>query len=316
MNDSLLILLARDDDALREQVQNLSPRLEFVSREQLQKDPDLLARLDVVYGSLNADELARATKLRWLQSTSAGVNSLLTPEVRARDFVITTTSGIHAAPIAEQMFGMVLVVTRGLNLAWQAQQKREWGGFDFGASILSGKTLGILGVGAIGGHAARIGKAFGMTVVGLRHSRKAHPDVEQMYGEGERAAFFGRSDVVMNVLPLTDATRNFVGESEFSSFKRGAIFVNAGRGATVDTGALLNALNRGQVGAACLDVTEPEPLPPDHPLWTTPNVFITPHNGGGRPDYNKRADDIFLANLRCFLDGEQLENVVDKEEGY
>ena len=315
MSDSLLVFLRRDDADLVASVRALSPHIETVSRQRLDETPDLLAKLDVVYGHLEKGELDRATKLRWLQTTSAGVNSLITPELKARDLVITNASGVHAAPIAEQMFGMVLVVTRNLFRAWESQREHKWDRHDH-STLLAGKTLGLLGVGAIGSHAATIGKAFGMTVIGLRRSKGEQPPIETMYGEDERAAFLGRCDVVMNTLPLTESTRGFLGDEEFAALKRGAIIVNTGRGATIQTDALLRALASGQVCAACLDVTDPEPLPTDHPLWAAPNVFITPHTSGSRPDYDERADDIFLANLRRFLDGQQLENVVNKGEGY
>ena len=120
----------------------------------------------------------------------------------------------------------------------------------------------------------------------------------------------------MNTLPLTDATRGFLGRAEFAALKTGAIFVNTGRGGTVDTEALLDALQSGHLGAALLDVTDPEPLPRDHPLWTMDNVIITPHYSGTRPDYGERADAIFLDNLRRYLAEQPLVNVVDKGEGY
>lgn len=315
MSDSLLVFLQRDDAELSDRVRALSPQVQIVSRQQLDETPDLLSQLDVVYGHLEKGELERANKLRWLQTTSAGVNSLITPELAARDLVITNASGIHAAPIAEQMFGMVLGVTRNLYRAFESQREHKWDRHEQ-STLLSGKTLGLLGVGAIGSHAAIIGKAFGMTVIGLRRGKGEQPPIEAMYGQDERAAFLSRCDVVMNTLPLTDATRGFLGDEELGALKRGAIIVNTGRGATIGTEALLRALASGQVGAACLDVTDPEPLPTDHPLWTTPGVFITPHTSGSRPDYDERADDIFIANLRRFLNGQQMENVVDKGEGY
>lgn len=320
MAEPLLIFVSREDEALLSRIREVAPDVEIVNRGRLDEDPELLGRIGMVYGGLKTKELERASSLRWLQTTSAGVNSLLSPALQESELIVTNASGIHAAPIAEQMFGMVLVVTRGLHRAWEAQGERAWkqGEVGAGLSLLSGKTLGVLGVGAIGGHAARIGQAFGMTVVGLRHSGEAHPHVETMYTDTDedRAAFLGRCDVVMNTLPETKATKGFLGETEFAALKRGAIIVNAGRGATIDTEALLGALSSGQVSAACLDVTDPEPLPSDHPLWTTSGVFITPHTSGSRPDYDERADDIFIDNLRRFLSGEELENVVDKTEGY
>jgi phosphoglycerate dehydrogenase-like enzyme len=120
----------------------------------------------------------------------------------------------------------------------------------------------------------------------------------------------------MNVLPLTDATRGFMGETEFDALPPGAIVINAGRGATIDTQALLRAIERGRIKAALLDVTDPEPLPADHPLWTAPGVVITAHYSGAHPEYNAEADEIFLDNLRLYLAGKELHHVVDKQAGY
>lgn len=137
-----------------------------------------------------------------------------------------------------------------------------------------------------------------------------------MYSPDSRLEFFSRCDVVVNILPLTEATRGFMGRPEFDALPPGAIVCNAGRGPTIDTGALLQALDSGRLGAALLDVTDPEPLPPEHPLWRHPRALITPHYSGAHPDYAERAGRIFLENLRLFLDGKPLRNVVDKEAGY
>jgi phosphoglycerate dehydrogenase-like enzyme len=216
------------------------------------------------------------------------------------------------------MFGMLLMVTRRLGEAWDRQKSRQWGGYPYGerVSMLLGKTLGVLGVGAIGGKSAEVGRAFGMRVIGLRRGGDPHPHVEQMYRPEQRLEFFARTDVVMNSLPLTDATRHFLGPAEFAALKPGAIVVNTGRGGTVDTDALMQALREGRVSAALLDVTDPEPLPAEHPLWTMENVFITPHYSGAHPGYNGRAGRNYLENHRRYLAGEPLVNVVDKAEGY
>ena len=146
--------------------------------------------------------------------------------------------------------------------------------------------------------------------------RGARPDVDGRFSSNDKHGFCGGCDVIMNSLPLTEKTRGFLGAPEFAAMKPGVIVINTGRGATIDTDALLDALGSGQVGAALLDVTDPEPLPADHPLWTAPNVFITPHYSGAHPTYDERANAIFLDNLRRFLAGEPLRNVVDKREGY
>ena len=309
--------IADPGPALLDALRPYQERIEIVTPAQIESQPDLLAQVEIAYGWLNADQLARATRLRWLQTSSAGVEGLM-PHVQSDTLTLTNARGVGAAPITEHMFGMLLVATRRLAQAWDRQKTGQWNGEGLGdrVGLLSGKTLGVLGVGAIGGHSAQVGKAFGMRVVGLRRGGGAHPAVERMYTPEERAAFLAECDVVMNTLPLTPATRGFLGRAEFDALAPGAILINTGRGGTVDTDALLDALNSGRLGAALLDVTDPEPLPPGHPLWTTENVYLTPHYSGSRPDYDARADAIFLDNLRRYLAGEALANVVDKAEGY
>jgi len=317
MIEKIKALIGSDSPALLGQIRAVSDRIEVVTPAQAEAQPDLMGQIEIAYGWLSGDQIARATRLRWLQTGGAGVEGLI-PHVQSERLTLTNARGVGAAPITEHMFGMLLMVTRRLAQAWDRQKTGQWNGEGLGdrVGLLSGKTLGVLGVGAIGGHSAQVGKAFGMRVVGLRRGGGAHPAVERMYTPEERAAFLAECDVVMNTLPLTPATRGFLGRAEFDALAPGAILINTGRGGTVDTDALLDALNSGRLGAALLDVTDPEPLPPGHPLWTTENVYLTPHYSGSRPDYDARADAIFLDNLRRYLAGEALANVVDKREGY
>jgi D-2-hydroxyacid dehydrogenase (NADP+) len=317
MPDRTVVFVSSSDPELHAQAREVSDRIELLTGEQLRERPERLAEVEVAYG-LGRDRLAGATGLRWLQTAGAGVNSLLTPELRESELVVTNASGIHAEPIAEHMFGMLLVLTRRLATAREQQQARRWRGYDFNANVelLAGKTLGVLGVGAIGGQAAKIGRAFGMRVIGFRRSGEPHPHVDRMYAPEERLEFFRESDVIMNSLPLTEKTRRAVSWEELAAMKPEAVLINTGRGATVHTAALTAALREGRIRAALLDVTDPEPLPGDHPLWTMENVFITPHYSGSHPGYTRRADRIFLENLRRYMAGEPLINVVDKREGY
>jgi len=318
MSERVRVLVGSTDPQFLEAIRGVSDRVELVSAEQLKQQPELIGTLEIAYGGISREQLPQATSLRWLQTGGAGVNGLITPEIRDSELIITNASGIHAEPITEHMFGMLLMRTRRLAEAWDQQKTRQWKGYDFGAhlDVLFGKTLGVLGVGAIGGYSARVGKAFGMTVIGLRRSAEPHADVDRMYSYDERMEFFAASDVVMNSLPLTERTRHYMGRDEFAALKPGAIVINTGRGGTIDTEALMEALRSGKVGAALLDVTDPEPLPEDHPLWAMENVYITPHYSGAHPGYQERAGKIFLENLRRYLAGEPMINVVDKREGY
>ena len=318
MSQALTLLIDGASPDLIERVKALSPRLEILSPEQIQEHPERLSTVEAAYGWLSQAQISRASNLRWLQLSSAGVNSLLTPEIRERDLILTNARGIHAEPITEHMFGMLLMITRRLGEAWDRRKSGQWNSDGLGdrVTMLAGKTLGVLGVGAIGGQSAKVGQAFGMRVAGLRRGGAPHPHVDRMYTLDQTHAFLAACDVIMNTLPLTEQTRGFLGAEEFDAMKPGAILINTGRGATVDTDALIDALNAGKLGAALLDVTDPEPLPEGHPLWTTPNVFITPHYSGAHPEYGERADKIFLENLRRYLAGETLMNVVNKNEGY
>jgi phosphoglycerate dehydrogenase-like enzyme len=318
MADTLKVLVGSNDPDFHAQVRGLSDRIELYTPDDLRAEPALLPELEVAFGGLSRAHYAQATGLKWLQTAGAGVDGLLTEELRAGELIVTNASGIHAEPIAEHMFGMLLMITRRLGEAWDQQKTRQWRGYDFGSrvEILSGKTLGVLGVGAIGGHAARIGRAFGMKVVGLRRSGQPHQYVERMFRPNQVTEFFRECDVVMSTLPLTEKTRYFVSRAELTAMKKGGIFINTGRGETVHTDSLMEVMQRGYLRAALLDVTDPEPLPEDHPLWTTPNVYITPHYSGSHPGYQQRAGKIFLENLRRYLAGETLMNIVDKAEGY
>lgn len=318
MSEKIKALIGSTDAEFLAAVRGVSDRLEVISTAEIRERPELIAELEIVYGGLNGADLARAKSLRWLQTGGAGVDGLLTAELRSRDLTITNASGIHAEPITEHMFGMLLMVTRRLAEAWDQQKLRKWKGYEFQPHLdmLSGKTLGVLGVGAIGGHAARVGKGFGMRVVGLRRTGEPHPNVDHMYSLDQSIEFFGECDVVMNSLPLTEKTRRFMSWDEFGALRPAAIVCNAGRGATIDTEALMDALRTGRLGAALLDVTDPEPLPADHPLWAMERVYITPHYSGAHPGYQERAGRIFLENLRRYLAGHPLTNVVDRDEGY
>jgi phosphoglycerate dehydrogenase-like enzyme len=313
-----ILLTGRADTRLVDEVRAAAPGAVVLTSADLQADPAAIDGVEIVFGGLKREQWEQAAELRWVQTMGAGVNGLLTPELVARDVTVTNASGIHAEPITEQMFGLLLMHTRRLAAAWDQQRERVWNSRRLSERLLmlAGKTLGVLGVGAIGRQSARVGEAFGMHVVGLRRTGEPCPHVARMYTPEQRLAFFSECDVVMNSLPLTEKTRRFMGAAEFAALRPGAIVINTGRGGTIDTEALIESLRSGRLGAALLDVTDPEPLPADHPLWSMENVIITPHYAGGHPGYDERAAAIFLDNLRRYVAGEPLRNVVDKREGY
>jgi len=303
-----------------ERVRGASPRAQVWTATELDADPRGYQEAEVVLaGWLEPEHLAQARQLRWIQAVGAGVERLLALESVARsELVLTNASGIHAQPIAEHAFGFLLMFTRNLHLAAARQQERRWDSEPYRASLgtLRGKTLGVLGLGAIGERVAQIAAGFGLRVIGLKRHPEPVQGVAEVYGPDQLLGFLAQSDFLVNLLPLTAATRGWIGQGELAALPKGAFFVNLGRGGTVDTAALVAALGSGHLAGAGLDVTDPEPLPSEHPLWALPNVILTPHYSGARHDYFRDVGELFLENLRRYLAGEALLNVVDKQAGY
>jgi len=254
--------------------------------------------------------------LRWVQTGSAGVDNLPLGELERRGVVVTTASGVHPVPMAETAFAMLLSFTRKLHLSVRKQVERKWERFEpYGE--LRGRTMGIVGAGQIGAEVARLAQAFGMRTLGVRRSGKKAAHFDKMVTFERLDEVLAASDVVVNILPATEETNRLFDAARFARMKDGAIFVNIGRGSSVDTDALVEALRSGRLGGAGLDVFDPEPLPEDHPLWGMDNVIMTPHIGGLTEQYKQRLADIFVDNLRAYLaTGSPGRNVVDYRVSY
>jgi phosphoglycerate dehydrogenase-like enzyme len=302
-----------------ERIAQAAPDARVVTADEAKTNPTLWSEADVVFTHhLKPERLHEAKKLRWIQTMGAGVEWLLAPEVIARkELTITNASGVHAEPIAEHVFGLILALARRLPTVLALQRESHWEPAKFqSVPTLAGATLGILGLGAIGRHIAAIGAAFHMRVIGMRRGTTPVSNVERLYSPEQLPELLGEAHYVINALPLTPTTRRLIGPEQFAAMRGDAIFINIGRGGTVQTDALVTALREKRIGGAGLDVTDPEPLPSDHPLWSLDNVLITPHYSGGRPGYAARVTDIFLRNLAKYRAGEPLENVVDAHAGY
>ncbi|WP_437811001.1 D-2-hydroxyacid dehydrogenase [Sorangium sp. So ce1078] len=322
MSASLTIALGVElPPEIVERARKVSPGVKLWTAAELERDPSGYREAEValITGWLEQEHLREARKLRWVQTVGAGVERLLSPEVVARsELVITNASGVHAQPIAEHVWGFLLMFTRNLHLAAARQHEGVWQSQTYRETLrsLRGKTLGVLGLGAIGERIASIAPAFGVRVIGLKRTRAPVDHVAEVYGPDDLEAFLAQSELLVNVLPLTAKTRGWIGRRELAALPRGAFFVNVGRGATVQTDALVEALRSGHLAGAGLDVTEPEPLPAEHPLWKLPNVIITPHYSGAQPGYFQQLGELFVSNLQRYVRGEPLVNVVDKQGGY
>src|SRR5581483_560591 len=258
-----------------------------------------------------------APRLRWIQLTSAGADRLLGSGFIEQGVTVTTVSGLHATPIGEYVLCTILMFAKGAPAFTRAQQRREW--LRFLPQELRGKTVGVVGMGHIGEEVARLAKAFGCRVVATRRSvtgpaAGAHAD--ELLPAAMLPRLLEQSDYVVLCVPLTDETRGLIGERELRTMKQSAVLVNIARGAVCVEDDLVRALREGWIAGAALDVFEREPLPAESPLWELENVILTPHISGGTEIYNQRAVDIFADNLRRYLAGEPLRNVVDPARGY
>ncbi len=316
MNETpLIILLMHDTPAsILERAQAMSSRVTFITRDDIERDPALLEQVEVCFGVPRSAWWPMMQKLRWVQSHGAGAD-WVTNTGAARHPAIITAAHIHADPIAEHLFAMLLTFTRKLHLSAKNQAEHRWAGVGT-PDTLPGKTLGVIGLGVIGRRTAELGAAFGMHVLGMRRSGALAPCVARMFTPAQKAELLPCCDYIMLTIPLTPHTHHFIGAPEFALMKPGALIFNIGRGRTIDTQAMLAALHSGRLAGAGLDVTDPEPLPPDHPLWEAPNVLITPHNSGTHPQYDMHAGEVFLDNLSRYLANEPLASVVNKAEGY
>jgi len=278
----------------------------------------ILATADVVFGLvLPKDLLLRAPRLKWLQMMSAGVDRLRDTDIWRSNVIITGVSGIHADPIGEFVLGFMLMFAKDMARCFSMKQHRQWQRYR--PSLLRGKTVGIVGLGHIGREVARLSKSFGMTVIAtgrsVRQTRRAR-NVDLLLPQAQMKEMLERSDYVVLSVPLTPETRHIIGHEELSSMKRGARIINIGRGELIDEEALIRALDEGRIAGAGLDVTAIEPLPEGSRLWDMENVILSPHVSGGMEDYMSRATELFCDNIRRYLEGRRLRNIIDRKKGY
>lgn len=252
---------------------------------------------------LPEDVWTAAGNLRWIQVLSAGVDHLDLDAVADHDVALTNASGVHAEPIAEQVLGYMLTFERRLHEAARNQHRGIWES-PGEAGELADRTVGIVGVGAIGSRVAELAAAFGCEVVGTKRDPSEAPDaVDEIYPADEYWELLDRADHLVLACPLTDETRGLIGADELRALSPEAVLVNIARGEVVDQDALVRTLRRGGIAGAALDVFAEEPLPDDSPLWDLSNVVVTPHMAGSTPHYVERCADIFAGNYERFREG-------------
>ncbi len=285
--------------------------------------PELSAVLpgsDIVFAWRNRRDLLagaweHAGDLRWIQSASAGVDGLLFPELVQSHVVLTNARGVFDDPIGEYVVGMLLVFAKGLVGVLDGQRAREWRHRD--TESLAGRRVLVVGAGSIGTAIGRRCSALGMRVRSVARTARADDEVfDSVVAVGDLKAQLAWADFVVNALPATEDTHHLFDDEAFEAMDPRARFVNVGRGSTVDEPALIRALQRGAIAGAALDVFEQEPLPERSPLWDMQNVIVSPHLSGNAAGWREAVVELFLDNLRRYLLGRPLRNVVDKARGY
>ena len=284
------------------------PRKEKPSAEQLARTEALLA-----YGA-PAGLLPAMPKLRWVQSMTAGVEGWMALPDLPESLILTCARGTHRESMPENIIGALFHVAKPYAAAVENQKRRQW--VASVAQPLTGKTLGILGLGAIGRDVARIASVLGMRVIGTRRRPEPVAHVDEVFAAERTPEVLAQSDYVLLLLPATAETDNYMNAERLGMMKAGAWLLNFGRGHLIKDSDLIAAVKDRKIAGAVLDVFRQEPLPADHPFWTTEGILVLPHIGGPHPQRDKIVAGLFVDNLGRFLDGKPLREVVDRKLGY
>jgi len=316
---------------LLKRIQDISPIFNVLYSKSDTEDTALLPIADILWCISLPDGISQADRLRWIQLMSAGYNVIFDSPIEGTDIAVTTTTGIHGIPVSEFVMASMVILSRRLLEVWYTKApKALWEDFAFIGSELRGKTLGILGMGMIGREVARLALSFGMRVLGIDIRERPWIIPENRYvpkelketrifeeasdlevrSPAELDWLLDNSDFIVLAMPLAPKSRNFIGEKELRRMKPTAFLINPARGALVDETALIHALQKKWIAGAALDAFAVEPLPPDSPLYSMPNVFLTPHMSAHTEKLWERCTDVFCENLERFLSGRDLLNQV------
>jgi D-2-hydroxyacid dehydrogenase (NADP+) len=325
-----IALTMRLDDASIALIQAVDPRIRILDCSALgsrtapegearQQILGRLAEAEIALGPnrLSPEYFDAAPRLKWFQAVNAGIDRMDRLGLLKRGFTVTTAAGLASASISEYVLGSMIMLAKAMNHYGRAQTEHRW---QFKQSAeLSGKTCGVVGLGAIGRDTGKRARAFNMRIVASRRTVAAgatDPGCDLLLPYSELSRLLGESDYVVLAVPLTLETRHLIGAAEFAAMKPTASIINVARGEVIDQEALMAALRDGTIAGAALDVTDPEPLPAEHPLWDFENAIITPHVSGAVENYGYKAAALFADNLRRYLANEPLKNVAKPELGY
>ena len=279
---------------------------------------DQIREADIILGNLPVGRLSQAAHLKWLQLNSSGADAYAAEGALAPEVILTNATGAYGLAISEHLLAATFFLKKKLGRYYINQKNREWKDEGQVTAIAGSRTL-VLGLGSIGGDYARKMALLGSRVIGIRRTKAACPDYLEEIGTFEDIdRFLPEADIVAMALPNTPQTYHIMNEERLSGMKRGSILLNVGRGTAIDQEALVKALKHGPLDGASIDVTDPEPLPADHPLWCCENLLLTPHIAG---DYHLQETldqivELFIDNLGRYARGKELRKPVDKKTGY
>lgn len=309
-------ILVQDQTVPIDALRSTAPGVQIVAMsEATNKD---IAAAEVLIGGCSAEVLSKARNLRWVQVPFAGVEDCVSMQsFKERNILLTNMQRVQSSIISEHAIALTLALARNLESFVLNQPQGRWARERDGIRTLQGKTMLVVGLGGIGTEIAKRAHALGMKAVATRASGREGPDFVSYVGSPDELLDLAKdADVIASALPLTSGTTKLFDAKFFAVLKPSAYFINVGRGASVDTSALLAVLNEKRLAGAGLDVTDPEPLPADHPLWRAPNVIITPHVSGASDMPRDKVVSVIRENLRRYQAGEKMLSVVDLQRGY
>lgn len=306
-------------EAIMEKMKKTFPEANFYFFKGIEQAREHLHDCEVFItygGDLTEEDVESANKLKWIMVMSAGVDKMPLEACRNKGILITNARGIHKIPMAEYTLGMMLQYEKKMKTLWENEKDENWER-RIGAGELCGKTVLILGTGAIGGEIARLAKAFRMATIGVNRSGRKAEFFDEIYKVDRLGECVQAADYVISVLPSTKETYHLLTYEHFEKMKKTAVFVNIGRGDVVPENVLIKALENSEIAHAILDVFEMEPLPEGHPFWKMENATVTPHVSSLTKKYLPRAFEIFEENLHIYMaDGKNFVNEIDYNKGY
>ncbi|NCB94011.1 MAG: D-2-hydroxyacid dehydrogenase [Clostridia bacterium] len=315
--EKILITLPLDEQQ-KEEFQAAAPDAEITYCKRGSETKELVQEANVIIGNVSPKHLDGAEQIKWIQLDSAGTEGFCEPGRLSDGTILTNATGSYGMAISEHMVGMLFMLQKHMEEYYLQQKQHKWQKLGPMLLVEESTTL-VIGLGNIGSTFAKKMKALGSHVIGIRRTAQPKPEyVDEQYTMDKLQELLPKADVIALSLPAYEDTKGIIGKEEFDLMKETAVILNVGRGTAIDTDALCEALYRGKIYGAGLDVVDPEPLPKMHPLWNAPHTIITPHASGGYelPATLKKIVALAMRNLKKFEAGEELENKVDLHTGY